>query len=441
MSKRFGSSRLVVSLMLSVLLALAVAAAAFSFLQGVIAGRADAYFFSEQYQRRKSLELRDNLQVFVDSASVRLSDLTPLEAWESRERYVVMSLFYKNRMVYTTGMSVDAVASMGDLEENNLPEDTLTLRFPDGDAQLYIFGYTDPLYFDLITLASGTIAFILFVAVLVTLIHKKLRYITLMRQEIKILEGGDLTHPITLKGQDELYDLAFGIDAMRQALQNQRQEEERAQKAGQELVTAISHDLRTPLTGMLGYLDLVQQKKYKDEGEMLRFLSLAHKKGYQIKEMTDKLFDYFYVFDQNMEDTPLERVSAAGWMHQLLGEHIMDLESQGFQVERDLPPLRGDLLVRDTLFVRAVDNVFSNVLKYGNPAQAVKISCRAQKSTLVCEVVNTIAQGGRAESTRIGLKTCRRAFEHHQGSFDTWEKDGLFTVRFTLPMYPPLKGG
>lgn len=441
MSKRFSFNRLTVSLMLSVVLAMGLAIGAYTLMQGVITLRVDTYFFSDEYQQKKSLDLRDSLQNYIDINQVSVSNLKPLEGWETKERFVVMSLYVGNRLVYATGMSPDSLSSAVDVEEQYMPDDLQTLSFPDGEAKLYIYGYADPMYFDLITLLSAAVAFALFVSVLVLLIHKKLRYISLMRQEIRILEGGDLTHPITLKGGDELYDLASGIDAMRVALQNQRAEEERARKAGQELVTAISHDLRTPLTGMLGYLDLVQQKKYKDEGDMLRFLSLAHKKGYQIKEMTDKLFDYFYVFDAAMEDSPLERVAAAGWMHQLLGEHIFELKSQGFQVETDLPPLRGDLMVHDTLFVRAVDNIFSNVLKYGDVAQPVHVACRGEKGTLTCDIVNKAQPDARADSTRIGLKTCRRAFEHHQGAFETWEEKGFFHVRFSLPLYPPLKGG
>lgn len=105
-----------------------------------------------------------------------------------------------------------------------------------------------------------------FALMLVMLIRGKIRYIDLMEQEIQILKGGDLDYRITVKGKDELASLAAEIDAMRCAIKERQQKEEEAGKANRELVTAMSHDLRTPLTSLLGYVDILQMEKGKTGG-------------------------------------------------------------------------------------------------------------------------------------------------------------------------------
>lgn len=122
-------------------------------------------------------------------------------------------------------------------------------------------------YESLITAGTAAGSFVLFVLLLMIPINRKLRYIRRLREELKILEGGDLNYSVTLRGRDELYDLARGLEEMRLSLIRQQREREDAQQANAELVTAVSHDLRTPLTSLIGYMDLVADGKYRSPEE------------------------------------------------------------------------------------------------------------------------------------------------------------------------------
>lgn len=78
--------------------------------------------------------------------------------------------------------------------------------------------------------------------------------------------------------------------------------EERVRTANRELITAISHDLRTPLTILLGYMDIIELGKYKTQEDLHQYIHNSREKAYQIKILSDKLFEYFTVSSASEEE-------------------------------------------------------------------------------------------------------------------------------------------
>ncbi|MGO4987585.1 histidine kinase dimerization/phospho-acceptor domain-containing protein [Gallicola sp. Sow4_E12] len=129
--------------------------------------------------------------------------------------------------------------------------------FKDGIAQMISFTTYESYYRAADTVSAG-ISFLAFLGIVLYSIRRKLKYITKIESELKILGGGDLTYPITIKGKDELASLAKEVERMRCALLERQETEEAAHEANRGLVTAMSHDLRTPLTALIGYLELLK---------------------------------------------------------------------------------------------------------------------------------------------------------------------------------------
>ena len=101
--------------------------------------------------------------------------------------------------------------------------------------------------------ADIIISCLLFLTLTMLGIRRKIRYINQLSRDIEILEGGNLEYVVSARGNDELASLARGLNAMRISFKNQIGEIERLTKTNQEMVTEISHDLRTPLTSVLLY--------------------------------------------------------------------------------------------------------------------------------------------------------------------------------------------
>lgn len=176
------------------------------------------------------------------------------------------------------------------------------------------------------------LSFLFFIVLVLFFINKKTSYIGVLEKEIKILEGGNLDYPITLKGKDELSSLAQSINEMRKSFIERLESEEQARVANSELVTAMSHDLRTPLTALVGYLDIIEYKKYQDQEALAKYIHSSREKAYQIKHLSDKLFEYFTVYNTEENDLEFESYDGIQLMDQLIDEQSMLLENHGFRV-------------------------------------------------------------------------------------------------------------
>lgn len=208
----------------------------------------------------------------------------------------------------------------------------------------------------------------------VFLIHKKLNYILRLENELAILEGGNLQYPITIQGNDELTCLAQGIDDMRRSFIERQQGEAEAIRANHALITAMSHDLRTPLTSLTGYIELLQNQQYATEEQRQYFIQASRDKVFRIKEMTDALFEYALC---SGDDVPaqLEAMDAYELLSQFVEEYGFELEGAGFQLERAIPPFQAQVLADPSRLSRVFDNLTSNLKNMRTPPIPSRSAC------------------------------------------------------------------
>lgn len=124
-----------------------------------------------------------------------------------------------------------------------------------------------------------------------------------------------------MQGNDELGDLAAGVGAMRNAFLQRLEGEEYQHIVGLELAADMSHDLCSPLIPPIGYLEILSQGKYKDEAQMQRYMEAGKTKAYQLKELSDRLFDHFLGTWQENERVR-EELPCLPLIEQLVGKGI-----------------------------------------------------------------------------------------------------------------------
>ena len=215
------------------------------------------------------------------------------------------------------------------------------------------------------------------------------------------------------------------------------QNEQDAWQANSGLITAISHDIRTPLTALIGYLDLLEGGQYQSEEQMHRYLSASREKAQQLKVLTDELFRYFLVFGQKDMNLQLEEYDAVILLEQLLGDQVIQLREKGFQVQSIAlqEPCRVRLDVQ--YFQRVLDNLFVNIQKHADPSGRVTVMCRKEGEKLKLDLLNSVpARPTGAESTRIGLQTCRKVIRQMGGEFEVHQEARRFLAEITLPLCP-----
>jgi len=311
------------------------------------------------------------------------------------------------------------------------------MQFADGSYYVRIEDNTSVREDNLNRIIAILLGSIAFTAVMFTYIRRLTSRIIRLSREAGAIGGGDLEAPISVEGEDELSQLAGEMDHMRDAVIERMSGERRAWEANSELITAISHDIRTPMTSLLGYLELLNESG--DEERKRQFARSAYDKAVELKDLTDELFKYFLVFGRAEVQMNLERFDARLLLEQMLGEAEFDLTDAGFAVQRI--EFAGECAVEvDPLYLkRVLDNLVSNAKKYAEKSEPLLIVSELSEGKLSVTVSNTVAKAApRVESTKIGLRTCEKIMETMHGVFETRRDGQHFAAEFTLPAFEKL---
>ncbi len=409
--------------------------------------------FNEAYSgtkyEDKTEEVLESLDRFIEKNKVTEDNIELLVSWVQHQRDVYVT-FYRNIDTllgpYMSPDSVDGLLS-GDEEEES-DEDMMDAAelYPASDyrdvtlydgtvikVDLEVYLDVNNMYWvDIAKYGSGAVVFIV---LLFALIHRKIRYVNQLEQDLKVLGGGNLEYPITIKGRDELTSLAIGIESLKNGILEEQQMKAEAEKANMELVTAMSHDLRTPLTSLIAYLELLNMHRYENEEQLKKYLEYCRKKAFQMKKVSDRLFEYFLVYGREEKGLQLQKIPSVELAEDLCNGQFFDWQDHGGTIECQIGELNGIVQVDSEYMQRVMDNLISNLKKYGDPAYPLRIAASEQLDMLHIQVTNHIRdRKDRTESTQIGLKTCRKIMENHGGTF-TWEQQNDdFVIRIALPL-------
>ena len=307
------------------------------------------------------------------------------------------------------------------------------MRFSDGEYQIAIGDSSQNRERVVFLVGSLVLAAVAFIAVMFFYIRRVTDRIIDLSEEAVVIGRGDLEAPISVAGGDEISVLAAEMDNMRRSVIERMGNEKRAWEANSELITAISHDIRTPMTSLIGYLGLLNDSSPDDRESRERFAAAAYHKALDLKDLTDELFKYFLVFGRAEIEMEREKYDARLLVEQLVGEAAFDLKDTGFEVEQQ--DFTGECtVVADPMYLkRVMDNLVSNAKKYADRSVPVVFRSELSGGVLSVRVSNAIAAGvSRVESTKIGLRTCEKIMQAMGGSFETKIEDERFTAVFSL---------
>ncbi len=421
--RRLRINKLGTQLTISALLCMVVALCVFYLMQSAASFALTNWVSDSDFYQAMSRRFANRVQQYVTENHISLSNL---DALDNMQGDILISVYQDDVLLY------DSLGADPTIEP--LPRGVYPLSFVDGEAWVYIWDYGFyTVYFRVFDMISALFAFFSFVILFVFLIHKKLNYILRLENELAILEGGNLQYPITIQGNDELTCLAQGIDDMRRSFIERQQGEAEAIRANHALITAMSHDLRTPLTSLTGYIELLQNQQYATEEQRQYFIQASRDKVFRIKEMTDALFEYA-LCSGDVAPAQLEAMDAYELLSQFVEEYGFELEGAGFQLERAIPPFQAQVLADPSRLSRVFDNLTSNLKKYADPAYPIQVSLSVQRDQVEMVVANQTRHYAAVESTRIGLKTCQSILQQHGGGFQTSMDGSRFQARLVLPL-------
>ena len=263
------------------------------------------------------------------------------------------------------------------------------------------------------------------------------------------MRGGDLSFRLTDMPEGVFAAMAEDLGSLGDGMQAALQNEVRAERMKSELITNVSHDLKTPLTSILSYSDLLSQLELTPE-EANDYAKIIHQKSLRLKNLTSDLFDISKV-QSGVEQMVCERLDAVTLVRQALAEQ--EAQNSGLVLKVTLPERELPIWADGRKMSRVLENLIGNCVKYAMKGTRVFVSLDERDGKAVFEVKNTanyemdfaadeiterFVRGDAARSTEgsgLGLAIAKSYTEACGGTFEVEVDGDQFKVRISFPVY------
>ena len=263
------------------------------------------------------------------------------------------------------------------------------------------------------------------------------------------MRDGDLSFRLTDMPEGVFAAMAEDLGSLGDGMQAALQNEVRAERMKSELITNVSHDLKTPLTSILSYSDLLSQLELTPE-EANDYAKIIHQKSLRLKNLTSDLFDISKV-QSGVEQMVCERLDAATLVRQALAEQ--EAQNSGLVLKVTLPERELPIWADGRKMSRVLENLIGNCVKYAMKGTRVFVSLDERDGKAVFEVKNTanyemdfaadeiterFVRGDAARSTEgsgLGLAIAKSYTEACGGIFEVEVDGDQFKVRISFPVY------
>lgn len=216
------------------------------------------------------------------------------------------------------------------------------------------------------------LAVVAFIFLFFWITKRKTKYIEELASGLLEISKGKLHYRVPMRSRDELGTLADNINRMTAELEQTIEEERRAEATKNELITNVSHDLRTPLTLIMGYLRLLKDKNYESETQADSYISIAYGKSEKLKHLIDDLFEYTKLSNKG-DQLRLDTVCINELLEQLIEEMVGYAEENDMNIVRAFPPEKLKVRVDADKMIRVFDNLLTNAVKYGRKPGTIRV--------------------------------------------------------------------
>lgn len=372
-----------------------------------------------------------NFKSYVRRKELSTTDGEELNTWVVRHKNVELEIFKDRELIYSTFYGGDVIGETVEEEETDWAN-AVPVDFTDGSADVVIF-ISFPYYMQVLV-GEIVASVVLALAVILLGIRRETQYIRQLNEEIHILEDGDLSKSVTVRGTDEVAMLAESMDRFRRSMEEKIDTIENLEKSNRSMAAEIAHDLRTPLTSLIMYLDFAREEIHGREPQTEQYLEKAQKKTVVLKELLEENFSFATM--PNVRTEELQKLPAYEALSGFFGDITMYLESEGFNLRAEVEYGQKTILVQREALGRVFSNLLSNILKYADKEAQIHLICRENEGFMELRVRNQIRlfEGERPPSTRFGTRIMRRLMEEMSGTYEAGENEGSYetVLRFRV---------
>ena len=293
-----------------------------------------------------------------------------------------------------------------------------------------------------------------FSAAFVVLQKKSMDYITKLSTAIQNISEGDLNTTVEVVGDDEFSAMAANLNKMVEDIRRLMDKERESERTKNELITNIAHDLRTPLTSIIGYLELLSAPTSSMSPEMeKKYINITYTKAKRLEKLIEDLFG-FTKLNYGKVSMKVTKVDIVKLLSQLLEEfypNFMD-KDLAYELQSNVP---AKMINADgNLLARLFDNLINNAIKYGAEGKRIVVKIHATESIVTVSVTNygyvipkeelpllfekfyrvEQSRSSNTGGTGLGLAIARNIVDMHGGTIGvTSDLNGtVFTVRLLV---------
>ena len=398
----------------------------------------ETWYLKESAVRGRTDALYEQLQADVTAQEISAADSSAVQRWAEARENVSLAVLLPNNPYEAGWSGIFALEQAADLpwQLSRWGYHFYSVNFADCRCSVAIMDASELRLYDYTHALAIVLSAAALVLVLLLYMRWIIRRIAVLSEEVNAVSHGDLDHEIVPVYRDEISSLAQDVETMRTTIIQRARSEQSALQANSDLITALSHDIRNPLTALVGYLELLDMDRDQLPEADREYVRASLEKSFRIRDLTGEMFRYFLVFGQEAENAKLEEYDAQVLLWQLLGECAEDLISRGFPVECGALETECVLKTDVDLLKRVVDNLVSNIVKYADPTAEVRITGETKEDELIVSFRNRIAavRPGAVESNRVGLRTCEAIMKLLGGRFAAEAEGDTFQASFTLPV-------
>lgn len=221
----------------------------------------------------------------------------------------------------------------------------------------FLFGST------LLLFLFGPILSLTIVILYVYYLIKKLAYLSYIMEGTERIKGGDIHYKLDIIGDDNFSNLAENINNIGEGPDKAIYNQLKSERLKSELITNVSHDLKTPLTSIINYIELIKKEEDIKPEHIKDYVNVLDSKSKRLKVLIEDLFEASKASSGNLE-LNMEKIDITQLLRQAIGEMEEKLSKANLDLKLRVPEEKTYIMADGKKLYRVLENLLSNISKY-----------------------------------------------------------------------------